>query len=211
LKPLLLLILIAPFIFQLQGERTDPFQQQVERTEPDLLVVRFEWLKEKQTSRMIRGAQDPGRQTNIPTTEIHDQGARRVELRVMEKQAVKTAEKPAENYHFQLELKNAGANVVRGFVWEFQPTSMTDDYQPKQYLCALEVKPNEKKNLDVWTPYLPMKVVSANESKNTLAEGKVVINKIEYSDGSVWKISGWNFRLPADSLQKLAQGTCSVF
>jgi len=201
LKPLLLLILITPFLLQ----------QQVERSDPDLLVVKFEWVKEKQTSRMIRGAQDPGRQTNIPTTEIQDQSSRRVDLRVMEKKASRSAEKPVESYHFQIDLKNAGTSVVRGFVWEFQPTNMSDDYRPKQYLCALEVKPNEKKKLDVWTPYLPMKVVSANDSKNTLAEGKVVINKIEYSDGSVWKISGWNFKLPAESLSKLAEGTCSVF
>ena len=80
-----------------------------------------------------------------------------------------------------------------------------------KFLQHFDITMTHESRSDVWTPYLPMKVVSANESKNTLAEGKVVINKIEYSDGSVWKISGWNFRLPADSLQKLAQGTCSVF
>jgi len=38
-----------------------------------------------------------------------------------------------------------------------------------------------------------------------------VINQIEYADGSVWKKRGWNYKLPADSLQKLADGRCSVF
>jgi len=39
----------------------------------------------------------------------------------------------------------------------------------------------------------------------------VVINKIEYKDGSFWKKRGWNIQLPPDASQKLTDGTCSVF
>ena len=56
-----------------------------------------------------------------------------------------------------------------------------------------------------------MKVISADERKDLLKEGTVVINQIEYADGSVWKKRGWNYKLAADSLQKLADGRCSVF
>ena len=198
-----LLLLIAVVVFLTQ--------QPVQLEEPDLLVTKFEWVREKQSSRMIRGAQDPGRQTTVPSAEIQNQSLRKEELRRMEKNAARSVERPFEDYHISLDLRNAGSNVVKGFIWEFQPTVVTEGYQPKQYLCALEVKPNEKNKLDVWTPFLPVKVLNAKEGKSALEDGKVVINKIEYVDGSVWKKSGWDFRLPSDSLKKLAEGTCSVF
>jgi len=129
----------------------------------------------------------------------------------MEKKAVVSGEKPLDNYQLRLELKNTGAHIVRGLIWEFRPTAGPDDYQPKQYLCALQVKPKEKKILEIWTPYVPVKVISADERKDALKDGTVVMNQIEYADGSVWKKPGWDYRLPAGSLQKLSEGQCSVF
>jgi hypothetical protein len=59
--------------------------------------------------------------------------------------------------------------------------------------------------------YAPVKVVSVDERANALKDGEVIINKIDYVDGSVWKKRGWNYKLPADSTQKLSDGQCSVF
>ena len=63
----------------------------------------------------------------------------------------------------------------------------------------------------MWTPFAPVKVVSADAVKDALKDGEVVINQVEYADGSLWKKRGWNYRLPADSLQKVTEGKCSVF
>jgi hypothetical protein len=201
-KPLLLIALIAVL----------PTLQQVEREEPELQVVKFGWAREKPKSRMIRGAQNPGGSITTPISDAPDQGTRGVDLRAMEKKAVKSANQAVDNnYQVLLELKNTGANVVKGVIWEYRATAGPEDYQPKQYLCALQMKPKEKKILDIWTPYLPVKVISAEERKDLLKDGTVIINQIEYADGSVWKKRGWNYKLPADSLQKLTDGQCSVF
>ena len=129
----------------------------------------------------------------------------------MEKTAVNSGEKPADNYELRLEVKNTGTKVVRSFIWEFKPTAGPGDYQPKQYLCALQVKSKEKKVLQLWTPFAPVKVISVDARKDALKDGEVVINQIEYMDGSVWKKHDWNFRLPSDASQKLSEGKCSVF
>jgi len=161
---------------------------------------------------MIKGAQNPGGPITTPITDNRDLGSRRTDLRTMEKKAAVSAETPAgPNYQLRLELKNTGANAVKSLIWEFRPTALGEDYQPKQYLCGLQVKSGEKKVLDVWTPFAPVKVVSADTSKDALKDGEVVINQIEYADGSLWKKRGWNYRLPADSLQKVTEGKCSVF
>jgi len=200
MTPILLLILAAFLTLQ-----------QVEREEPDLQVVKFTWTKEKQPrSSMIRGAQNPGGTVSSAPTDGRDLGSRKAAIRTIDKKPTESEVKPVENYQVRLELKNTGANVVKGLVWELQPTAAPDDYQPKRYLCALEVKPKEKKVLEVWTPYLPVKVISA-DPKDALKEGTLSIDQVEYADGSVWKKTGWNYRLPSGSLQKLSEGTCSVF
>lgn len=203
MKPLLLLLLFAFF----------PIPQRVDRPEPDLVVVKFGLVRETQHSSMIRGAQNPGGPITTPmAADDRDLNSRKIDLRTIDNKAAASAakEQEAPSYEFRLELKNTGANVVRGLIWELQSGGVEDQHQ-KQYLCALEVKPTEKKILDIWTPYLPQKVVSVNKRKDALADGTVVINEIEYADGSVWKKSGWNYKLPADSLGRLTEGQCSVF
>ena len=201
MKPLLLLFL---FFFLVP--------QKVDRPEADLLVVKFGLVKERQNSSMIRGAQNPGGPITTPmAADDRDLNSRKIDLRTIDNKAAVSAPKEVPSYEFRVELKNNGANVVRGFIWEFQPAGEPADQHSKQYLCALEVKPTEKKILDIWTPYLPQKVVSVDKHKDALQEGQVIINQIEYADGSVWKKSGWNYKLPADSLGKLSEGHCSVF
>ena len=201
MKPLILLVLLVFF---------STFQE-AERAEPDLLVLKFNWAREKQSSRVIRGAQNPGGPITTPVPDSRDLGSRKADLRTMEKKAAVSVGNAPENYQLRLELKNKGAGAVKGFIWEYRPTAGPDDYRPKQYLCALQVKPKEKKTLELWTPYVPVKVISAGERKEKLEEGTVVINQVQYADGSVWTKTGWNYKLPADSLQKLAEGKCSVF
>lgn len=204
-KPLLLLVLLA-FAVPLP-------QQTVDREEPDLLVVKFSWAKEKQKVSVIRGAQNPGGPITTPIpSDARDHNSRIGDLRSMEKKAESsTALAPLRFYQLRLELKNTGTNVVRSLAWQFKPTAAPEDYEPKQYLCALQVKPKEKKLLEIWTPYAPVKVITVDERSNALKDGEVVINKIEYTDGSVWTRRGWIYKLPANATQKLAEGTCSTF
>jgi hypothetical protein len=203
-KPILLLPMIA-FALTLQ-------QQTVDREQPDLLVVKFSWAKEKQKVSVIRGAQNPGGQIVTPVPDARDHKSRIGDLRSMEKKAESSAAvAPLPTYQLRLELKNTGTNVVRSLAWQFKPTAMPEDYEPKQYLCALQVKPKEKKLLELWTPYAPVKVISVDERSNALKDGEVVINKIEYTDGSVWTRPGWTYKLPANASHKLAEGTCSTF
>ena len=181
--------------------------------EPDLSVIKFGWAKERQNSSMIRGAQRPGGPITTPMpADARDHQSRRADIRNMEKKAEVSGQLPqGDRYHMRLEVKNTGTNVVRNLIWEFRPTSMPDDYEPKQYLCMLRVKPKEKKILDLWTPFAPVKVVRVDVRADALKDGEVVINKIEYEGGAVWKRRDWYYSLPPDAPQRLSEGQCSVF
>jgi hypothetical protein len=204
-KPILLLVLLA-FAVPLQ-------QQTVERADPDLLVVKFSWAKEKQKISVIRGAQNPGGPITTPIPDARDHQSRINDIRSMENKAANSGAQtpPQPSYQLRLELKNTGANVVKSLAWQFKPTATPEDYEPKNYLCALQIKPKEKKLLELWTPYAPVKVITVDERSNALKDGEVIINRIEYTDGSVWTKPGWNIKLAANASQKLSEGTCSTF
>ena len=143
--------------------------------------------------------------------ENRDLGSRKTELRNVDKQATNSADAQGNTYHLFLEFKNTGTNVVRSVIWEFRPTATPADYSPKQYLCVLRMKPKEKKILDLWTPYAPVKVISAIRPDG-LKDGEVIINKIEYVNGSVWKRHDWRYLLPPDATEKVGgEGKCAVF
>ena len=204
------LFLLSPFLFICAAFSAIPQQQTPASEQPDVVAISFKWIK--QSTRLIRGAQNPGGPITTPIpAENRDLESRKIDLRNVDKRATNSADAHGNTYHLFLEFKNTGTNVVRSLIWEYRPTAMPADYAPIQYLCALRVKPNEKKALDLWTPYAPVKVISATVRPDGLKEGEVRINRIEYLNGSVWKRRDWRYSLPADSTEKLSEGKCSMF
>jgi len=201
-----------------------PLQQTptVDREEPDLAVVKFTWTKYRQNSDLIHSAQDPGPALNEPIaikpaparnepSELRnrrDMNERRAELRAAEDNATQSSARKQDYYFIRLEVKNIGANTIKSIVWEYQPSMQTADYDLRQYLCTMKAKPNESKTFELVSPFAPVKVVSADKKAH---EGKVVINRIEYADGSVWKRKDWSIVIPAEMTDQMGNGKCVMF
>ena len=198
-----------------------PLQQTVEREEPDLTVVKFSWSRFRQNSDLIHSVADPGPSMNEPVSlkppssknepsEVRnkrDIQERRAELAITEKNA-KTPPRQQDYYFLRLEVKNVGENTIKSIIWEFQPVVQPADYELKQYVCKMKAKPKESKTFELLSPFSPVKVVSADKKAQ---EGKVVINRIEYADGSVWKRKGWSVLIPAEMTDQMANGKCVLF
>ena len=201
--------LLSPFLSICAVSSATP-QQPPPLEQPDVVAINFRWVK--QSTGVIRGAQNPGGPITTPVpVDNRDLTSRKAELRNLDRQAASSVDEHRNTYHLLLEFKNTGTNVVRSLIWEFRPTATPADYAPKQYLCALRIKPKEKKTLDLWTPYAPVKVISAKVRQDGLKDGEVIINKIEYLNGSVWQRRDWRYSLPPDSTDKLSEGKCSMF
>lgn len=196
----------------------------VEREEPDLVVTKFNWSKFRQNSDLIHSALDPGPPMNEPiaikppppkneSQEIknrRDMNERRAEMRATENVA-KNAQRDVDQYLLQLEVKNVGDNVIKSMVWEYQPTSKPADYELRQYVCTLKAKPKESKRFELVSPFNPMKVVQADAKTGEAKGGKVVINRIEYADGTIWKRKGWSVLIPSETIDGLGNGKCLMF
>src|SRR5215213_2979409 len=199
-----------------------PCQQMptVNREEADLTVVKFSWTKYRPND-LIHSAIDPGPPLNEPVSlkppssknepselrNRRDIQERRAAM-VLAEQNAKTPPRQPDYYVMRMEVKNVGENMIKSIVWEFQPTVQIPDYELKQYICKVKTKPNESKSFELMTPFAPVKVVSADKKAQ---EGKVVINRIEYADGSIWKRKGWSVLIPAEMTEQMGNGKCVMF
>jgi hypothetical protein len=173
---------------------------------------------------LIHSVQDPGPSMNEPIrvnqqtprnepSEVRnrrDMQERRAEMINAERNATQSSERKPDQYVLRLEVKNVGANTIKSMVWEYQPTAQTAAYDLRQYVCMMKAKPNESKTFQLISPSSPLKVVSADK-KEKEQEGKVVINKIVYADGSVWKRKGWSILIPPETTDQLENGKCLMF
>lgn len=200
------------------------FQQTptVDREEADLVVLKFTWHKFRQNSDLIHSVQDPGPAMNEPIrmnptpprnepAEVRnrrDMQERRADMRAAEDNAAQSSTRKQDHYILRLEVKNVGTNVIKNMVWEYQPAARTADYELRQYVCTMKAKPKESKTFQLISPSSPVKVVSADKKSQ---EGKVVINRIEYADGSVWKRKGWSVLIPQELTDQLENGKCLMF
>ena len=102
-----------------------------------------------------------------------------------------------EGFEYNVKLHNQSSKTITAIIWEYQfkeslnPGNVTS----RQFLCGVSLKPEKAQDFRVRTAKGPSEVVSAaslaNKSKDLFIES-VLINFIEYSDGSVWQRSDWD-------------------
>lgn len=205
-----------------------PLQQEpriVEREEPDLVVRKFTWNKLRENSGLIHSPLDPGPAMNEPIriaqpprqnepNELknrRDMNERRAQMVLSERSASQSSAPKHDQYFLRLEVKNVGANIVKNIVWEYQPPGEPTDYELRQFICTMKAKPNETKTFELVSPISPVKVVQADAKTGEAKDGKVVINRIEYADGSIWKRKGWSVLIPPDIIENMGYGKCLMF
>jgi hypothetical protein len=191
---------------------------------PDLVVLKFSCDRYETGGHMIRSVQDPDPPMNEPISinqqvrnepqEVknrRDMQERRLDLRNAEINASLSSKPQSKVYVYRLQVKNASTRSVKSFAWTYQPTS-TPDPLDRQFYCVVKAKPNENKEFELFSPLAPSMVVDASKAGNKIGKGSpanVIINQIEYMDGSVWRRKAWNPKtFPAESTQKVESGKC---
>lgn len=106
--------------------------------------------------------------------------------------------KPVDGFAYEVKIRNAGKKAVEVVFWEYQfiETAKPSNVARRQFLCGAQIKPNKEKELQAFSLAGPGDVISAGslEGKSAkLFEEKVVINRVEYADGSIWQRKDWNF------------------
>ena len=178
-------------------------------------VLGFKWSKTRQEGEQIAPEDKTPAPAMIPDNKITQRNARAnapmgtrdpnadtidgrsaaLEKIVQESRTPKA--KPVEGYAYRVRVQNASAKVVEIVFWEYQ---FIDPANPasaarRQFLCGVSIKPDKEKELQAFSTFGPTDVVDAgspgDKSENAFRE-RVLINRVEYKDGSVWQRKDWN-------------------
>lgn len=189
----------------------------------DLAVLKFSCGEYKTRSSMVRSVHDTDESGNEPirinqqrrnepqeVINSRDMAERRAELRTTEINAALSTQKASKLYFYHLEVKNNGNRTIKSFAWEYESSGVPDP-SDRHFFCAVNAKPNQKRAFDLFTPLAPSRVVDASTAseKPGSSKGVVVINKIEYADGTTWVRPAWNTAtFSAEATQKVEAGKC---
>ena len=99
--------------------------------------------------------------------------------------------KGSTRFMYTAKLKNNSAKTIAAIFWDFQTGDPSDqrNLSIRRFRCGEKIKPNESKSLKVLSGP-PSRTVKANSPAKDPSQ-KVIVGRIEYSDGSSWQLSGW--------------------
>lgn len=209
MRPLLLLTLLLPLVWPAQnGAPADDG--------PALVVIASKWSKSRQTVARAEAASDAPAAAVIPANRNYERNRRNndpraardlnadtidgrsaaIEKIVQESRTPKP--KPVDVFAYRVKVRNAGEKAVDVLFWEYQFTESSNpaNVVRRQFLCGVQIKPTKEKELQASSHSGPSELISAeslgSKSGSPYVE-KVVINRVEYADGTIWQRKGWDF------------------
>lgn len=92
-----------------------------------------------------------------------------------------------EGYIYKAKVKNESEKTITVIGWDYT-FRYREDEKPThhQFFSRVEIEPGKKKDLSRFVPTPPTRTVDARSAGQKMIE-EVVINYIEYEDGSNWK------------------------
>lgn len=99
---------------------------------------------------------------------------------------------PTDGYRYTVKLRNNGAKTIKSIDWDYVFSDPTDkrEVAHHQFTSDETIKPGKAKEFSVLYLVPPVKTVSVKQlgKKNPLPfEERVVLVRIQFSDGSVWQ------------------------
>jgi hypothetical protein len=131
-----------------------------------------------------------------PNGDTLDGRSAALEKSVQEARAPKT--KLVDGFAYRAKVQNASKKVVEIVFWEYQFKEVSNPATVvrRQFLCGVNIKPDKEKELLAFSVSGPSDVISVGSLANksgSLFQEKVVINRVEYSDGTIWQRKDWKF------------------
>jgi hypothetical protein len=127
-----------------------------------------------------------------PNADTLDGRSAAMEKSVAESRAAKT--QPLDGYAYRIKVQNTTTKVVEIVFWEYQ---FLDPANPglvarRQFLCGVNIPAGKGKDLEGFSLSGPSDVVNVKTLDSGGFKENVLINRVEYSDGSIWQRKAWN-------------------
>ena len=108
------------------------------------------------------------------------------------------AAKPVDGFAYRAKVHNASTKPIEIVFWEYQfkESPAATPLLRRQFLCGVSIKPEKDKELQAFSLSGPQDVISVNilaKKQGSPGTEQVVINRVEFADGSIWQRKEWNF------------------
>src|ERR1041384_1764389 len=202
MKTLLLLSLLLSLVFPFQSNEGSP-----------LTVTQFKWSRARRTIQAPAAEGNSPQRAMIPQNRnfarnqrINDPAGARdpnddtldgrsaaIEKSVAQSRAPKA--EPIDGYLYKIKVQNSGSKVVEAVFWEyrFQDPAIPDLVARRQFLCAVNIGAGKSKELEGFSLSGPNDVVDVKTLNSGMPfKEEVLINRVEYTDGSLKQRKSWN-------------------
>ncbi len=210
------MILLLPLflIFLPQAQNATSQEAAAPKEAPVLAVLSFKWSRIRKTTKKEPEGTTPAREM-IADNKYTPRNARVNQQRgerdpnedtidgrsaALEKIVAESRTPPAKSldtFSYEAKIQNGSKKLIDVVFWEYQfidPATATPTRH--QFLCSANLKPGKEKDLQVSSLSGPSDVVSlgtlVSNSGDRFHE-KVLINRVEYADGSIWQRKDWKF------------------
>lgn len=97
-------------------------------------------------------------------------------------------ESPSVRYLYRMKFKNTGAKAIVGLVWEynFQDPQSFEEVGRHSFTHRVKIRPGKEIELFGESASPPARIVVAGKVNAPAHTEKIVIQRIEYADGSIW-------------------------
>jgi hypothetical protein len=128
-----------------------------------------------------------------PNADTLDGRREAMEKSVAESRSAKA--QPLDGYLYKIKVQNPGSKVIEIVFWEYQfhDPSNPDLIARRQFLCGVNIPADKGKDLEGFSLSGPSDVVDVKTLDSGGFKENVLINRVEYSDGSIWQRKAWNF------------------
>ena len=222
MKILLLLSLVVSFLL--------PFQTPVNSP---MTITSFKWARARRTIQVPEAEGSAPARAMIPQNRnfarnarvndpngVRDPNADTIDGRsaAMEKSVAQSRApqpKPMDGYAYRIKVQNAHTKAVEIVFWEYQfrDPANPDVVARRQFLCGVDIPAGKGKDLEGFSLSGPSDVVDVKTLDSGGFKEDVVINRVEYSDGTIWQRKAWNLAEVKSSYERVLRepwlpGTC---
>ena len=202
--PLLLILLISqqpptsnPSLVEVVSYKWAPARRTMENADAGGIVPPASAMipQNKNFARNVRMNEPAG--VRDPNADTVDGRSAELEKAVQQSRAPKTT--TVDGFSYRAKIRNTSQKGIEILFWEYRffdplaPETLTRH----QFLCGVDIRSGKDKELEGFNITAPSNVVNAD----TLAKGikspvqeKIVINRVEYSDGSIWQRPDWSLK-----------------
>jgi hypothetical protein len=105
--------------------------------------------------------------------------------------------RPVDGFTYMMKVQNGSGKTIQVIFWEYQFREVANaaNVTRRQFLCSARINPDKRKDLQVFSLLGPSNVVNVKSLSKASAsqfEEGVLINRVEFSDGTFWERQGWD-------------------